>query len=346
MSARRSTAVLTAGAAAGGALLGWLAERRALADLRDGGDPEAAALAEPLPARGEQLVAPDGTPLDVQVVGPEGAPTIVLVHGYALSQAAWHYQRRDLSGELRVVTYDQRGHGASGQAASGDYHIDTLAGDLATVVEWCARPGERVVVAGHSMGAMTLLALAREHPELFSQKVSGAVLVDTTGSDVYAGALASTPLARVALGLRLLAAASGAALPRLVGIPGTLGATPSDFTYFLIRAIALTPDAPPAYVGFTEGMNLSCHASVRAALIPMFTALDLVDAAGLVTVPTLLLVGERDRLTPPAASRRLHAALPHSDLVELPGVGHMTPLEAHEVVTAHLRAFARRVTAA
>lgn len=333
---RRGRAVMAVGAAVGAAA-GWAAERRALADLRDGGDQEAAELAEPVRGRDQLVTAPDGTRLHVETLGPDGAPTILLAHGYTNTQGTWHFQRRSLAGEFRVVSYDLRGHGSSEDAGGDGYTMEALAGDLAAVVEACVPKGQRAVVAGHSLGAMSALALAEERAELLRSRVAGVVLVSTSGSDIIAGILGA--------GLSALQSVAVALAPRVVGLRGRLGTTPSDLTYLGIRAIALCPSASPAHVAFTEAMSLGCRETVRAALIPVFTALDLTEAAGQVAVPALVMTGDRDRLTPLDAARRLVDHLPDARLVELPGVGHMAPLEAHETVTAHLRAFARRVLA-
>ena len=116
-------------------------------------------------------------------------------------------------------------------------------------------------------------------------------------------------------------------------------------SWLLTRAIGLSRSASPAHVAFTEQLLLDCPNSVKAALGPMFTSLDLAHTAALLTVPSLVIVGSQDRLTPIRAARRLADALPHGQLVELPGVGHMAPLEAHEAVTAHLLLFAREAFA-
>lgn len=334
---RLAGAAVVAAGATGGALIGWLAERRAAAGVRDGSDPEAVALATPVQGRPQWVTAPDGTRLHVETVGPEAAPTIVLAHGYTMSQAAWHYQRRDLSGEFRVVTYDQRGHGGSEDAAGGDYSMEALAYDLGAVIDRCVPAGEPVIVAGHSMGAMSAISFAQQHPELLGERVPGFVLVSTSGSDIIAGILGAS--------VGALPALTKALLPRVVGLRGRLGALPSDLTFLAIRQISLCPEASPAHVTFTERLALGCSGEVRAALIPAFTSLDLTEAARLVTVPTLVLAGELDRLTPIASARHLVELLPEGQLVELSGVGHMAPLEAHEAVTAHLRAFARRILA-
>lgn len=324
-----------AAAATGGALVGWFAERRAAADMRNGSDPEAVALATPITGHPREVVAHDGTRLHAEVLGPDEAPTIVLAHGYTMSQAAWHYQRRDLAEEFRLVSYDQRGHGGSGDAAAGDYTMHALGRDLHAVIDQCVPAGERVVVVGHSMGAMSAISFAEQHPEVLRERVAGCVLVSTSGSDIVAGVLGASAGA--------LSALTHALLPRVVGLRGRLGARPSDLTFLGIRALSLCPEASPAHVAFTERLALGCSAEVRAALIPAFTSLDLTEAARLLTVPTLAISGQCDRLTPLAETRRLVEYLPDARLVELPGVGHMAPLEAHEAVTAHLRAFARKL---
>lgn len=324
-----------AGATALGAVLGWAGERRALAGLRNGSDPETADLATPVRGRALRVVAADGTRLHAEVLGPDGAPTIVLAHGYTNDQGTWHYQRRDLAGEFRVVSYDQRGHGASGEAATGDYNIDTLAGDLAAVIDACVPAGERVVVAGHSLGGMSALALGEHHHELLGVRIAGFALVSTSGSDIVAGILGA--------GMTGLHALATALVPHVVGLPGRLGATPTDLTYLGIRAVSLCRDAAPAHVAFSEAMSLACPAPVRAALIPALTSLDLTAAARQVGVPALVIIGDRDRLIPLWAARHLAELLPDARLVELSGVGHMVPLEAHETLTVHLRAFAHRV---
>lgn len=326
---------LVAGTVVGGAALGWFGERFAARGLRNGSDPEAAELASPLRGQPVRVVAADGTGLHVEVLGPDDAPTIVLVHGYTNDQRTWHYQRRDLAGEFRVVSYDQRGHGASDEAVGGDYTMAALVGDLAAVLEVCVPAGERVVVAGHSLGGMSALALADNHSELLGTRIAGLVLVSTSGSDIVAGILGA--------GMTGLQSLATAVAPLVVGLRGRLGATPTDLTYLGIRALSLCPQAAPAHVAFAEAMSLACPAPVRAALLPTFTSLDLTAAARQIAVPALVIAGDRDRLTPLSSTRALADLLPDARLVELPGVGHMAPLEAHEAVTVHLRTFARRL---
>lgn len=324
-----------AAATAGGIGFGLLARSRA-ADWRRRleEDPEWAELSQRVEGRPHQVRSYDGTLLHAEVTGPEHAPAIVLVHGYSLSLDAWHHQRRDLADEFRVIAYDLRGHGDSGRAASGDYSIRALGRDLGAVLDTLVPQGQRVLVVGHSLGGMSILSYAKEYPAALPHRLAGVVLLDTTGFDVLAGGLFSTGFAALSA-VRSTAADRGGRLLRRGEKP------PADVTTLFTRALGFGPDASPAQVAFVEQLLIDTPNSVKADLGPTLTALDLRDAAPLIRVPALVMVGEHDRLTPPAAAARLAEALPDAHLVPLPGAGHNAMLEAAPTVTAQIRAFAR-----
>lgn len=333
-------AATIAGAAVGGATLRVISERRAIGDGPLAADPEWQELQRPVHGAVHRVTAFDGTVLHAEVTGPEDAPTILLCHGYALSMHAFHHQRRDLSDTHRVVAYDQRGHGHSATARSGDYSARALGRDVAAVLAALAPEGEKVVAVGHSMGGMSLLSYADQHPEELPGRFAGLVLIDTIVGDVLRSSVATTSWA-------VLAAVAGGAWSgglRLLGRrPDTEDQISVDPAWLLTRAIGLSPAASPAHVAFTEQLLAATPNVVAAALGPVLTRFDLRQVAATVGVPALVMVGCDDRVTPPAASRALAAALPDAELVELPDAGHMAPLEAHDEVTARIRGFARTV---
>lgn len=342
---RRALAIAAfAVAGAGGAALGWTGERRLLRHETPGADPEWNELRRHAAGTTRTVESFDGTHLQVDVLGEEGRPTLVMAHGYALSHKVWHFQRRELSDEFRIVTYDQRGHGASEEAVSGDYSIEALGRDLSAVIEATLVGPEPVVVLGHSMGGMTLLSYVEQYPESLVDRIAGAILMSTSGSDVITGGLVSVGTAALSgLSNRITRRAFNA-LGRRSSAVDLVYSNSTDLSYVMTKLIGLSPDASPAHVAFTEQLLLDCPNSVKAAIGPMFTSLDLREAAPLLKTPTLVMVGERDRLTPPAQARRLTELLPDAELIELAGIGHMAPIEAHAEVNAHIRAFVRRVT--
>src|SRR3954447_12647978 len=189
-------AAAVAALAAGGVATGVAVQRRAVGRARSAPDPYVDEAFGSLHTAGRTVVADDGVRLHVEVDGISDAPlTIVFVHGFTLSMDCWHFQRRDLRDLGRLVFYDQRSHGASGRSARKHSTIDQLGRDLGVVIDELA-PSGPIVLVGHSMGGMTVLALADQRPELFGPRVIGVALVGTA-----AGAFAET----------------------IFGIPGVLG---------------------------------------------------------------------------------------------------------------------------
>jgi pimeloyl-ACP methyl ester carboxylesterase len=178
------------GAAATGVAVGVAAKQRAkiAADRRR----LATQLSETSEApRGEpcSVVADDGVRLSCEEIEAAelAALTVVLVHGFALDRRTWHFQRGFLAGladpSVRVVLYDQRSHGRSERAPRESCTIDQLGQDLDAVIRALAPEGPLVLV-GHSMGGMTIMALADHYPELVKERVAGVAFLATSASDV------------------------------------------------------------------------------------------------------------------------------------------------------------------
>jgi len=327
MGARRTAvAALTSAAATAAA---WEVQRRR-DRARIEADPEHELLHRPLRGRAQRVVSTDGTELHAEVFGPEGAPTIVLAHGWTCQIRFWTRQIQSLSQDFRVVAYDQRGHGASGRAADDEYGMERFGHDLMAVLEACVPEGEKAVVAGHSLGGMSIVSFAGLHMGDVPEKLAAAALVNTGMGDLIQKALivpVKTPLARME---QLIGAAA-------LSAPLPLPAGPTPLAHRVVKYVALSPDATPAQVGFSEELVVDCRPDVRGLVGGALTRLDLHKAVARLDVPTLVVCGERDKLTPPEHAERLHAELPQpAGLVRLPG-GHMGPIEHADEVTAALR---------
>lgn len=136
----------------------------------------------PAPTRELTAVSADGTRLHVEVHGPETAPAVVLAHGWTCSTAFWAGQIRDLAVDHRVIAYDQRGHGRT--RPSPVCSTDALADDLVAVLDATLAPGEKAVIAGHSMGGMTVLAAAGR--DAFQEHAAAVLLCSTGASQLVA----------------------------------------------------------------------------------------------------------------------------------------------------------------
>jgi pimeloyl-ACP methyl ester carboxylesterase len=283
--------------------------------------------------------SPDGTTLHAEVFGPDDAPTIVLAHGWTEALRFWIYQIRGLAGDFRIVAYDLRGHGRSEPAATDDYSFDRFGEDVEAVLAACVPEGERVVLVGHSMGAMSIAAWAEHHD--VERQVGAVGLLNTGIGDLLPEQLI-VPVPRIARRVSEPIARRGvlgnvAPIPRFSTLP----------TYAAIRYAAYGPDVSPAKVAFYEQMLFECPASVRAASGLAMADMDLSGALPNLTVPALVMCGEADKLTPPSHARRIAEMLPDtSTLVELPATGHMGPLERPDEVNALLRELAERASSA
>ncbi|HET7350403.1 MAG TPA: alpha/beta fold hydrolase [Marmoricola sp.] len=281
------------------------------------------------------MLTHDGHRLHVTTYGPADAPlTVFLAHCWTLNKHDWHYQVRDLMAEfghrIRIVTWDHRGHGESDPLPRAGCTIDNLARDMAALVEDLAPTGP-LVLAGHSIGGMTLMALADQRPEIFD-RVVGTAFVSTSGGE----------LSTVTLGLPEMGELMRAQIPRMLAFRSrTLSrrarrrapiverlvmrrfvfGTPLRLADVALAVEGLISSPADTVVGFYE----DCMLHDRGHAVKVLSG-----------IPTHVLVGSRDVLTPPEHARRLADAVHGAVLTVAPGAGHMLPLERDRLVSGTL----------
>ena len=325
--------IVTAGVATAGAVVGGIAAGSALRRHRrphDGSD-----LGEPLAMLPPQDLGPvaaaDGERLEVRA-HPEDAPTLVFVHGFSLDLTIWHYQWTRLDG-LRCILYDQRGHGRSGHAS--DLTIEAMGLDIGAVLDAVTRD-RPVVLVGHSMGAMAILSAAKAGA--LGDRVAGVALIGVASSDLLRGAMGTiTGMLRPRLGSFATAAKRADKIRRAVL------ASPTDIAGTLARLTQFGHDAPKHLVDHVVGLAAHASSDVWTDGLSNLMEMDLRHAIATLKVPTLVIVGEEDRVTPPAAAVEVAGALPDGRLAVIPEAGHLPMLERPQAVNDQLRAFAAEV---
>ena len=330
---RRSTTIASATVAAGVVAAGLA--RRAFRGWggRAGGD----GAWEPPPEDLGTIVAGDGTRLALRAAGPAGAPVLVFSHGFSLDMTTWREQWSDLGDDFRCVTVDHRAHGRSEVPVSADFTLRALARDLASVVDAVA-PETPVVVIGHSMGGMAILALADERPELFGDRIAGVAILGGTASHLLRGVMGSvTEL------LRPRRASLATAARRVDRLRRAVLAAPHEVPAVVARLTQFASDAPDELVDQVLNLAASAPSLLWTDGLPELMRMDLRPALPRVSVPVLVAVGDQDRVTPPAAAVQLAAALPDGTLFIVEGAGHLPMLERPERVNRELRSFARSV---
>ncbi|WP_051829497.1 MULTISPECIES: alpha/beta fold hydrolase [Streptomyces] len=286
----------------------------------------------PTPVEELSVRSADGIRLHVEVHGQPGAPTVVLAHGWTCSTAFWAPVIRELADRYRVVAYDQRGHGHSEIPPSrARYSTRALAEDLSAVLARTVPAGERTVLAGHSMGGMTIMA-AGGRPEV-AERTAAAVLISTGPGDLVAELTVLPPGVR-SPGLRRF-------LHRqLLRSRLPLGPV-SPVSRVALKYATMGPSSPAGQVEATARIVHACPTAVRANWAAVLDRLDVHAGLGRLTVPTAVVVGTDDRLTPPVHAHRMVAELKDPQgLLLLPGVGHMSPLERPAEVAAEIHRMA------
>lgn len=296
-----------------------------------------------------EIVEPsDGVDLPIEFTPPGvrigDEPTLVFVHGFCLDMGTFHFQRKELTrdGDYRMVFYDQPGHGRSGHISHGEYTLPMLARTLHTVITETVPEGP-IVLVGHSMGGMTIMALAEDHPELFGERVQGVVFISTSAGK----------LEEVNFGMPdVLARFSRHLLPLVTSTSRATGSVidaarraSTDLAWVLTRKYGFGSNkADPALVSYVERMNARTSTEVVARYLrALYTHARFPALEALSEVRVLAICGERDALTPLSHSDEIVRVLLKSRLVVVPEAGHVALLEFPGIVNEALKDFVKEI---
>jgi pimeloyl-ACP methyl ester carboxylesterase len=325
--------------AAGGVAVGLELERRIVNKRIQRGDNDDEQFFG-LRSAGPDVITSDGVVLHTEIDELDSDLTIVWIHGYALSLDCWHFQRKHFRGEVRQVLYDQRSHGRSGRSAPENCRIPQLGKDLLQVLDEVAGDGPLVLV-GHSMGGMTIMELARTHPQLFGDRIRGVALFCTSAGEMadYSPirGLPGRTFSRIAEPLMTT-------LNRVPEVVSKARKAGSDLGFVVTRRMAYGSDVPNSYVEFATQMLGETSLEVVADFYPAFADLDAYDIVpSLSKIPTAVVGGEDDVITPVAHTERIIELLPTADAHILPDCGHLGLIEHHKQFNAVLDHLLERV---
>ncbi|MBF6297569.1 alpha/beta hydrolase [Nocardia amamiensis] len=284
--------------------------------------------------RAGTVLADDGVPLATRTCGPDDAPvTVIFLHGFCNSMQSFHFQRRDLEklwgAQVRMVFFDLRGHGRSGTPSTASCTVAQLGRDLAAVLT-ATTPTGPVVLVGHSLGGMAILAAAARFPELFAARVIGIALLSTTAAEVTATGIGQLLRNPAIDGFRLAVHASPA-LVQAGRVTARHVITP------ILHVSSFHGPVSPTLSRFT---TLMIDRTPMETIVKFLHAIELHDESAalpaLADTPALVLGGGHDLVIPFRNSRALAAALPGSELIRLEGAAHMPHLQYPDIVNAAL----------
>jgi pimeloyl-ACP methyl ester carboxylesterase len=329
--------------AAGGIAMGIELERRIVAKrIRRSSE---ANLEEffSLRSDGPEVITPDGVVVHTEVdEGPSDDFTLVFVHGYGLNLDCWHFQRLHFRGRLRAVFYDQRSHGRSSRSEAELCRIPQLADDLYQVLQEVVGNAP-VIMIGHSMGGMTIMRLAQSRPELFGSQILGVALFSTSAGEL----LNHSPIRGIpGRTFHRVAEPVMAGLNRIPELVAQGRRAGSDLGYVVTRRLAFGPEVSASYVDFASEMLAQIPLEVVADYYPAFAELDEFPALEILsTVPTVVVGGEDDVITPIEHTARIIDLLPKAEAIRVENCGHLGMIEKHEIFNDALDRLIERVRA-
>jgi pimeloyl-ACP methyl ester carboxylesterase len=266
----------------------------------------------------------DGSKLHVESYGPEGAPVIVLTHGWGADHSEWDYLQRDLADRFRLLVWDLPGLGRSSQPVNHDYRLENLANDLQAVLSLAG--DQPAILLGHSIGGMITLTFCGLFPKELGTRVAGIALIHTT----YTNPVRTTSFAG------LLSALEGPLIIPLLHL--TIGFAPLVWLMNLLSYLngsALMSSNGSGFAG-SERLQQIEHVT-RLGLKAWYDATATLKVIG---VPTLIVAGDRDSVCKPEASQRMHREIAGSQLAILKPAKHMGLIEHHNDFAGNVSHFA------
>ena len=265
----------------------------------------------------------------IYVVESGEGPPIVLSHGVTNSMRAWFHQLEALPrAGFRTIAFDHRGHGQSVVGSAGT-RSRTSPDDMRSVVEGLDLRG--AVLVGHSMGGVAVQAFVTQFPEIAAERVAGIVLLST---------LAKTPFGSHST-------RSKKRIEQITNhVPDMSWVWSQPNLGFLLARIGFGRDPHPSHVELVRQMMRDCPPETRLVAPRALVGFDLTADLPNVDIPTLVIVGTGDILTPPAQARLIAKLIPDARLEVFPGGGHMLMLERADELDRLIIDFAREVGAA
>lgn len=249
--------------------------------------------------------------------GKSSGVPIILIHGFPFSHEMWQPQIEALKNDYRVAAYDVRGHGRS-EIGDGQYTIELFVDDLIGLLDHLRLP--KAVLCGLSMGGYVALRAVERNPE----RIAALVLCDTRSE-------ADGNEAKLKRAAALKTVKTGGTKAYVKGsLPGL----------FAPRSIA---EKHPAVATIRRLMEANTPLGIGGTLLALACRMDTTASLPKIKVPTLLLVGEQDALTPPPAMQPLRTAIPGAEFHAIPDAGHASNLENPAEFNRHLLAFLGRL---
>lgn len=294
----------------------------------------------PEPTSQQRLRRADGSELHVAFYGPEDGIPIVLTHGWGLHSREWNYLKRELADKFRLIVWDEPGLGKSTRPTNRDYSIENLARSLDAVL---ALAGDKpAILLGHSIGGMIILTFCRLFPSALGSKVAGLVLTHTTPTNPV----------RTTSGASFLTAIEKPVLKPLMWV--TIAVSPllwvfnwlsyrNGSAHLMNKSSSFGGTETWEQIDFTTKFQTEASPAVIARGMLGMMEYDALQTLEQISIPALVIAGDKDSTTKPEASERIRAGIRRAKLLTLAPAKHMGLIEHHAAYAKAVREFAHSV---
>lgn len=284
----------------------------------------------------DRVKRPDGSDINIEYYGKEDGQPIIFVHGLNANIKNWYYQVKYFEKNYRLIMMDLPGMGRSMRPSNKNYSLTNLAADLNAVIEYTG--AKSPILWGHSMGGMTILTLLAKHKASINREIKGIILEHTTYTNPV----------RTILFHRFMTALQKPILVPLCWIIISLSpiiwisrwmSYLNGNSHIVSRWLTFAGTQTRKQLDFSTLLSTMTPPAVMARSCLGMFKYDVTKELPMISVPTLILAAERDRLTRPFASRYMKEKIPGAELVTLAPGNHQALVERHSEVNVNAERF-------
>jgi pimeloyl-ACP methyl ester carboxylesterase len=280
----------------------------------------------------EQLQRPDGSVINIEFVGDSKAQPILFVHGWNANSTEWYYQKKFFGKDHRLIMIDLPGLGRSKRPANKDFSLQKMATDLGAVIDHLKL--RKTILWGHSIGGMVILTYCTQIEKNANDKIRGIILQHTTFTNPLYTIILSRLLRAIQKPVIYPLCYLMIALSPLFWLGKWMSYLNGNQLLFT-RFLTFTGTQTPAQLDFISRLSTMAPPAVFArGILGMLKTYDVSEQLQQLTIPTLILGANKDRLTKPVASEYMNKNIPNSELVVLSPAGHQGLVERHEETNA------------
>jgi len=291
-------------------------------------------------AKRDSIQRPDGSTINIEYYGNKDGQPIIFIHGWNANIKNWYYQRKHFEKDYRLIMMDLAGLGKSTRPKNKDFSLTKMAADLQAVIEHTG--AENPILWGHSMGGMTILTFLAKNKDANRPAIKGAILEHTTYTNPVRTIIFSSVMTAIQKPILTPLCYLIIFLSPLIWISRWMSYLNGN-SHIMTRWLTFAGTQTPKQLDFSTLLSTMAPPAVMARGVLGMFRYDVTKELPTITVPTLIIAANKDRLTKPVASQYMKEQLPNAELVVVTPGNHQGLLERHEQVNEAAARFIQKL---